>query len=292
MAEDMTSRNHHFHDTTHRRGPRRSLRVFGLALAMLASLLTASPAVAAPPTNDDIADAIVIPGAGFTDTRNTAEATYVSSDPDCGAATVWYSFTPATSGRFLFDTVGSSYDTMLAVLTGSPGELRMLECHDDDFESNERIVLDAVAGTTYYIQAGTCCGADSNGQVGPGGNLTLHASVAPPALNVRGGINRRGTINRFGAAVVRGSLVCNRSAEQAEVYVTVRQRQRSRVVTAEGFRSMRCQATRRKWTVVLENSHHTFRRGVAQVRLSAFACDDFTCDDLALRRVVKLRARR
>ena len=178
---------------------------------------------------------------------------------------------------------------MLAVLTGSPGDLRMLECHDDDFESNERIVLDAVAGTTYYLQAGTCCGAESSGQVGPGGNLAFHVSVAPPALNVRAAINRRGTINRFGAAVVRGSLVCNRSAEQVEMYVTARQRQRSRVVTAEGFSSTRCQSTRRKWRVVLENSDHSFRRGVAQVRLSAFVCDGFTCDDLALRRVVKLR---
>ncbi len=291
MVEDMTSQNHPFHGKTPRRRTKLSLKVPVLLLAMLTSLLAAAPAAASPPANDDIADAIAVPGAGFTDTRSTAEATYVSSDPDCGAATVWYSFTPTTSGRFLFDTVGSGYDTMLAVLTGSPGALRMVECHDDDYGDNERIVIEAVAGTTYYIQAGTCCGTDSNGQVGPGGTLTFHVSVAPPALEVRAAIHRRGTVNRFGAAVVGGSLICNRSADHAEVYVTIRQRQRSRVVTGEGYRSTRCPATRRKWTVVLENSDHTFRRGVAQARLSVFACDGFTCDDLALRRVVKLRGR-
>ena len=81
MAHDMTSWKHQFHHTTHRRRPKHSLRVSAFALAMLTSLLTASPAVGAPPTNDDIADAIAVPGAGFTDTRNTAEATYVLERP-------------------------------------------------------------------------------------------------------------------------------------------------------------------------------------------------------------------
>jgi hypothetical protein len=272
--------------------PRWSRWVFIPVLAVLASLLSTAPAAAIPPANDDIANAMTVTGAGFTDSKNTSDATYAANDGDCGAATVWYTFTPATSGRYAFDTVGSGYDTTLAVFVGAPSSLRMIDCRDDDVGSNERIVLPAVAGTTYYVQAGTCCGPGSVGQVGPGGTLAFHVSVAPPAVNVRATVNRRGTVNRFGAAFVRGTLVCNRSVEAAEVSLRIRQPQRSRVVSAYGFKTMRCSATPRSWTVVLENDNRSFKPRAAHVRLNAFACDDFTCDDLELQRIVRLRARR
>ena len=271
--------------------PRWSRWVFVSILAMLASLLSTAPAAAKAPVNDDINEAIRVDGAGFTDSQNTSDATYAASDGNCGAATVWYSFTPATSGRYLLDTVGSGYDTTLAVFVGAPGSLRLIDCRDDDLGSNERIVLSAVAGRTYYIQAGSCC-PESVGQVGPGGNLVFRVSVAPPAVKVRATVNGRGTVNRFGAAFVRGTLVCNRPVEQAEVSVRIRQPQRSRVVTAYGFKMMRCSATPRPWTVVLENDDRSFKPRAAQVRLNAIACDDLTCDELELQRNVRLRVRR
>jgi hypothetical protein len=264
--------------------------VFGAVAALVASLLSAPPAAAAPPANDDIANAVVVPDLGFSATADTREATYVATDPGCGAATVWYTFTPTTNGRVVFENVGSDYDTMLAVLTGPASNPSLITCHDDDVDFNERIVLDVTAGTTYYIQAGTCCGAE-DGQVGPGGNLVFGVSAAPPPMRVGASINRRGVATRFGAAQVRGTRVCHPNAEYAEIGVRIRQRQGDRVVTAWAGKSLRCTTTRRTWTVTLENDSRSFKRKLAQVRVNVFACDGITCDDVTRQRTVRLRAR-
>jgi hypothetical protein len=49
--------------------------------------------------------------------------------------------------------VGSSYDTILTVYTGSCGSLRETACNDDFGSGVEsQITFDATAGTTYLIE--------------------------------------------------------------------------------------------------------------------------------------------
>jgi hypothetical protein len=261
----------------------------GTGIALVGALGQAPVAAAAAPSNDTIAQAVVVTGPGFTATADTSEATYVSTEPACGVATVWYSYTPSVDGRVLIDTVGSDYDTMLGVFTGSPTNLTWVTCHDDDVvNSNEQIVLDVSAGTTYYIQAGTCC-EGTDGQVGPGGALAFHVSEAPPAMQVGVAIQRRGVVTRFGEARLRGSLVCRPEARWAEISVQIRQRQGRRIVTAGAYATVACTSARRAWTLKLANEVRSFQHKAALVRVSATACDAFTCDDATRQRPVRLR---
>lgn len=75
-------------------------------------------------------------------------------DPSCsglGAADVSVEWTAPTSGRFLFSTEGSSFDTGLAVYDACVGG-RELICNDDaGGESYSEFVLEVTEGTTYII---------------------------------------------------------------------------------------------------------------------------------------------
>jgi hypothetical protein len=260
------------------------------AAVVLPAVVAPGPAVAAPPANDDIANAVVVSGAGFSATADTREATYADTDAGCGVATVWYVFTPAADGRFLFENTGSNFDTTLALHTGSPGALRQITCHDDDSGRNERFVRNLIAGRTYYIEAGTCCddGESEAGQVGPGGDLVFKVSLGPPEMRVAAKI-KRAKAARFGGVRIHGTARCRPDATFADVWVSVRQQQGNDVVIAEGGRSVRCTAARRAWIVLLEHESRTFQRKPALVRLSIGACDDFTCDNARQRRVVRVR---
>jgi hypothetical protein len=73
-----------------------------------------------PPSNDNLADAIVISDLPFSDSIDAGGATTGPSDPDCtGGATVWYTFSPEEDMNIAADTQGSDYDTTLSVYTGS-----------------------------------------------------------------------------------------------------------------------------------------------------------------------------
>ena len=75
-----------------------------LALAFAFSGFT--PALAAPPANDDFNSATVIGALPFTTIQDTSEATAAADDPiDCyNNGSVWYSFTPATDMLIIADT--------------------------------------------------------------------------------------------------------------------------------------------------------------------------------------------
>jgi hypothetical protein len=103
----------------------------------------------------------------FTDTVDTTSATSDTNgvlDPpsivlgDCdsnkGDASVWYYYTPGTNISLYVDTIGSSYDTVLAIWEGAPGNLTLVSCNDDislnDLQS--KVGFYAQVGRTYYIE--------------------------------------------------------------------------------------------------------------------------------------------
>ena len=259
------------------------------AAVVLTAVAPASPAVAVPPANDDIANAVLISGPGFSATADTREATFVETDGGCGVATVWYAFTPAADGRFLFENTGSNYDTTLALHSGSPDALRQLTCHDDDVRRNERIVRDLVAGRTYYIEAGTCCWDESEaGQVGPGGDLVLKVSVGPPDMRAASSVRPRAKQTKFGGLRIQGSARCRPDATWAHVSVSVRQQQGNDVINASRGRRVQCTADRQNWSLLVENRTRVFVAKPIQVRWRIQACDDFTCDRDGGRRIVRV----
>lgn len=102
-----------------------------------------------------------------------------------GGASLWWEWTPSQSGSATFSTVGSRFDTLLAVYTtiqaGPPtkmSDLFQLEGDNDDAGQGFSIINRAVTGgTTYYIQVD---GVNS-GTGAAIGDLTLCVSLNQPS---------------------------------------------------------------------------------------------------------------
>lgn len=117
----------------------------------------------------------------YSDALVTIDATVDPDDPllPCGAGgqqahSVWYRFTAPGSATYVVDTFGSTYDTVLAVMTGSCGAFTVHHCNDDTSTLQSQIVFTATAGQTYYIEV-------TSFSSGAGGVLLLHlAQQAPP----------------------------------------------------------------------------------------------------------------
>jgi hypothetical protein len=105
--------------------------------------------------------------------------------------TIWYKFTPASSGVINdVDTIGSSYDTVLSIWTGTSSSLTAFACDDDivsgiDIQS-QLTSLGVAAGTTYYIMVSSFGPADPN-PIALGGesilNFQFTSNAALPSIS-------------------------------------------------------------------------------------------------------------
>jgi hypothetical protein len=132
-----------------------------------------------PVANDDFGNATII-SLPYSAAQDTIAATTASDDPlfACVSGqrynTVWYRVTPSSTGTIVVNTFGSSFDTVLAVWTGTRGNLQSLGCNDDTQTLQSEVSVPVSAGTAYYIEiAGYSSGAY--------GTLQISVSfVAPP----------------------------------------------------------------------------------------------------------------
>ena len=103
------------------RTPRPGVLAASAAAVALVPALLAAPAQAAPPPNDDITGATRVTTTPATFTVDTTEATADPSDGrGVGDHSVWFTVTPDQAMRLPITSSGSSYDTRLAVFTGTP----------------------------------------------------------------------------------------------------------------------------------------------------------------------------
>jgi hypothetical protein len=113
--------------------------------------------------------ATVIPGFSYTADQNVAGATTAASDPSlpCAAGqrykSVWYRIDPGGDiGRLRVDTIGSGYDTVLAVWEANGGTLINRACNDDSGGGGtSALSVPVFADRTYYIEVAAF--ADSAG---------------------------------------------------------------------------------------------------------------------------------
>jgi uncharacterized membrane protein YgcG len=115
------------------------------------------------PPNDDFANARVLSGAQAGTQATTRLATKQVGEPDHagdpGGHSVWYSWTPSSSGPvtiYTCQTAESELDTLLAVYTGSAvDDLTPVASNDDGApgcrSTDSGVRFDAVANTTYSI---------------------------------------------------------------------------------------------------------------------------------------------
>jgi subtilisin family serine protease len=125
--------------------------------------------------NDAFAAARVLSGASVSDSGSNALASSEAGEPahDGSAATrsLWWVWTAPASGLLTLDTQGSSFDTMLAIYTGSAVASLALQASDDDGGIGVQSRLETVvtAGTTYRIAV--------DGFNGATGDIVLNLSL-------------------------------------------------------------------------------------------------------------------
>ncbi len=110
------------------------------------------------PSNDDFAAAPILT-LPYLDWMNVDGATTDTTDPvlPCGPGTkayqsVWFRYTPASSGEVVLSTYSSGYNTILAVWSGTEGNLTNIGCNDDFRGATSLLTLDLNGGATYYVE--------------------------------------------------------------------------------------------------------------------------------------------
>ena len=135
-------------------------------------------------TADNFANAKVLSGDNASDSDNNANGTREPNEPDhndsSSGRSYWYRWTSTSAANVSVDTCTASFDTVLAVYTGSSvGNLTKVGSNDDTFNCpnslHSVVNFTSQASTTYAIAV------DSSFNT-PGGAYTLHlmATAIPP----------------------------------------------------------------------------------------------------------------
>lgn len=113
-----------------------------------------------PPPNDDCAAATVIGNGSFA--GDTSAAT-VDGEAGCGASVVgpdvWFRYVAPASGEVIFNTLGSSFDTILSLHSACPGTPdNQLECNDDAVGTQSELSHALDAGEEVLVRIGGFAG--------------------------------------------------------------------------------------------------------------------------------------
>jgi sugar lactone lactonase YvrE len=121
-------------------------------LLLVSALLSTGQALAAPPPNDNYANATVITTLPFTESVDMSQATGEPAHGETATQrTVWYQYTPATAQRVETTTLGSqSWTSTQLCVEGGPCAGSFAVCGLGRY--GPRIVLDLEPGRTYHLQ--------------------------------------------------------------------------------------------------------------------------------------------
>ena len=247
--------------------------VTALALGLL--LPNMQTALAAPPSNDALPQAIEIRQVPFVHREDTSEAT-ASGPRFCGNnSSVFFAFTPTEDASLQADTFGSRYDTVLSVFTGTRSTVSGVGCSDDAIGLLSAVRFEAHAGTTYYFEISTCCG---HGQDNTGGHLEF-ALTNVPIVGLEATATVGDVILHPGRVVqLTGTVSCN-SRSAVEVYGVMRQLNGDFVARAffDRYPPVTCQPGRtRRWSVYADTETSVaFDEGTASVRRFVVASNGF-----------------
>src|SRR6266478_6471040 len=155
---------------------------FWRALILFTLALLVKPSAHAQPANNNFSSAWIITGTAVTTNGSNVNATKETGEPNhagnFGGRSVWFRWTAPVSGLTQIDTSGSSFNTLLAVYTGSAvNALATIASNNDSPQggTTSLVQFQAVQGTTYQIAV------DANRNFGTptGGNYILHLLVLP-----------------------------------------------------------------------------------------------------------------
>jgi len=156
----------------------RRLRLAAVLIAGTAFLALALPGqtAAAPPSNDNFADATVVSALPFSGNVSIGNATAEPNEPffcTFMPQTVWYRYQPATSGYLKASLSSDVTDAFVEIFSGSSLDTLNADGCFPSAQSEQFLFLQA--GTTYYFQVGT--------QSVEPGNLGLSLQAPRPPAN-------------------------------------------------------------------------------------------------------------
>jgi hypothetical protein len=234
---------------------------------------TALPALATAPSNDLIRNAATISSVPFSVELDATESHTDGPDVCRGnKGSVFYKFRPSSDMQLQADTLGSRYDTVLAVLRGPIGDLRVVACNDDRLGADSAVRFDARAGVRYIFMISRCCGH----RAGHGGQLDLWLGEAPTdafAIDVDA---TAGVVDpASGEIEFEGTLDCTHRST-GDVYGTVRQR-RGEFFVARGYFSFSFTCTgSTQWSASVQlEGDIAFAEGDARFRFFLESWDGF-----------------
>jgi PKD repeat protein len=136
------------------------------------------PVFAAVPSNDNYANANLIAAVPFDTTVNLSEATVEQDEPmPCSyqiTQSVWFTFTPASSGAFKA-TVPQFNASLALYEVDGPAITDLSQVACDIFDSPAAVAAKVTPGKTYALQVGLTYGGASS--------WPLHVDVVPPPPN-------------------------------------------------------------------------------------------------------------
>lgn len=143
----------------------------GMGIVRLAAIVgvgvvvTTVPALAAPPSNDDRANAIPVSVPSTAD-GTTRESTLQPNDPPSGCngveGTVWYSFEPSASRRVSIElTAGGDLEAVIDVFERDRSQLNDVDCDATDRRGRASVTFAAERGKRYLIRVGEEFGSES-----------------------------------------------------------------------------------------------------------------------------------
>lgn len=135
-----------------------------------------------PPENDTLETAkafSTVPYVDYSTTRTaSAENEPVSSCNFGAGRTIWYRFSPSESALYDLNTIGSGFNSILALWTGTANALSEIACNDDavgyQWGASQLSNVFLEAGTTYYIMVSSYKDIFSESY----GNVVFHADYA------------------------------------------------------------------------------------------------------------------
>jgi hypothetical protein len=182
-----------------------TLRRLALTAGAAAMALTSARA-----QNDECAGALAIvdgvngPYSNVTATNNPADPAFTCGGTASAAKDLWFTYLANVSGTTTFELCNplATFDTRMALYSGTCGALTLIQCNDDACSLQSRVSGNLASGTTYYVRVA--------GYSGGSGSFSIRA-ISPDscegAITLLNGAN--GPFSNVGATNSAGGFSCS-----------------------------------------------------------------------------------
>jgi hypothetical protein len=233
-----------------------------LLLTFVLATRFVSPALAAAPANDAIANASEL---GYPDSAvsSTLEATVGPEDGNgCGGGpSIWYRFT-GLGAEIQANTYGSDFDSYLTVFSGPADALSFIGCNDDTSGLQSAVTFFAESGVSYYLMVNGCCGSS--------GNVVISTAVPPIPFSFELAIDTTTVNAKEGVVTIGGSVTCTTEGYFL-IALETSQRAGRAILLGDSYDELTCDGSGPvSWSMQFGAANGLFKGGKATISGYAF----------------------